>query len=102
MINNGGGIFDEEQKPNCVTPANIEALDYVVELVRKGYMDPGSVSYSSTNAQSQWKTDKFGMGFEGPSLAQVLGGAVESDVAVGDPLSAPTARRARSSSRTTS
>ncbi|HEY8281725.1 MAG TPA: extracellular solute-binding protein [Leifsonia sp.] len=86
MINNGGGLFDEEQKPNCVTPANIQALDYIVEMVRKGYMDPGSVSYSSTNAQSQWKNDKFAMGFEGPSLAQVLGGAVESDMAIGDPL----------------
>ena len=66
LINNGGGLFNAEQKPDCVTPANIEALDFVVELVRKGYMDPGSVSYSTTNAQSQWKAGKFGMGFEGP------------------------------------
>lgn len=86
MINNGGGLFDEEQKPNCVTPENIQALEYIVELVRKGYMDPGSVSYSGTNAQTQWKGDKFAMGFEGPALAQVLGGAVGDDMAIGDPL----------------
>ena len=86
MINNGGGIFDEEQKPNCVTPANIQALEYIVEMVRKGYMDQGSVSYSTTNAQTQWKNDKFAMGFESPSLAQVLGGTVEADMAIGDPL----------------
>jgi len=86
MINNGGGLFDEDQKPNCVTPENIQALEYMVEMVRKGYMDPGSVSYSTTNAQTQWKNDKFAMGFESPGLAQVLGGAVEDDMMIGDPL----------------
>ncbi|MGH9447200.1 MAG: ABC transporter substrate-binding protein, partial [Terriglobia bacterium] len=39
LINNGGGLFNGEQKPDCVTAANIEALDFVVELVRKGYME---------------------------------------------------------------
>ena len=86
MINNGGGLFDENQKPNCVTPENIQALEYIVEMVRKGYMDPGSIGYSTTNAQTQWKSDKFAMGFESPGLAQQLGGSVASDMIIGDPL----------------
>ncbi|MCH6468672.1 ABC transporter substrate-binding protein [Sinomonas terrae] len=86
MINNGGGIFDENQKPNCVTPENVQALEYIVEMVRKGYMDPGSIGYSTTNAQSQWKAGKFAMGFEAPGLAQQLGGSVAGDMLVGDPL----------------
>lgn len=86
LINNGGGLFNADQKPDCVTSANIEALEFVVELVRKGYMDPGSVSYSDTNEQSQWKAGKFGMGFEGPGLDQDLGGDVQADMAVADPL----------------
>ncbi|WP_247597142.1 extracellular solute-binding protein [Leifsonia sp. PS1209] len=86
MINNGGGLFDHDQKPNCVTPQNIQALEFIVEMVKKGYMDPGSVSYSSSNAQAQWKNDKFAMGFEAPSLAQILGGTVQDDMRVGDPL----------------
>lgn len=86
LINNGGGLFDAEQKPNCVTPANIEALEFVVEMIRKGYVDPGSVSYSTTNARSQWKAGTFGMGFEGPGLEQVLGGSIAADMAVADPL----------------
>jgi multiple sugar transport system substrate-binding protein len=86
MINNGGGLFNAEQRPDCVTPANIEALDFVVELVRKGYMDPGSVSYSDNNEQSQWKAGKFGMGFETPGLDQYLGGAVQADMTVADPI----------------
>ena len=86
LINNGGGLFNGEQTPDCVTSANIEALEFVVELIHKGYMDPGSVSYSTTNAQSQWKAGKFGMGFEGPGLDQDLGGAVQADMIIGDPI----------------
>jgi multiple sugar transport system substrate-binding protein len=86
MINNGGGIFDEEQKPNLVTPANIQALEYVQELVRKGYSDPRSVGYSTANTQSQWKAKKFGMQVEAPGLAAQLGGDLAKDVVVGDPL----------------
>jgi len=86
MINNGGGIFDEEQKPNLVTEANIQALDFIVEMIHKGYVDPSSVSYSTNNAQSQWKALKFGAGYEGPGLANALGGTFVDDIVVGDPL----------------
>ena len=86
MINNGGGIFDADQKPNLVTEANIQTLDFIVEMVRKGYMDPASVGYSTTNAQTEWKAQKFGMGYEGPGLANQLGGQFADDIVVGDPL----------------
>lgn len=86
LINNGGGLFDADQKPNCVTRANIEALDFVVEMVRNGYVDPGSVGYSTNNAYSQWKAGRFGMGFEGPNLAEQVGGNVGPDMFVGEPL----------------
>lgn len=93
MINNGGGVFDENQKPNLVTPANIEALDYVQELVRKGYSDPRSVGYSTANTQSQWKAKKFGMQVEAPGLAAQLGGELATDVVVGDPLTSAAGKK---------
>jgi multiple sugar transport system substrate-binding protein len=93
MINNGGGIFDEEQKPNCVTPANIEALDYVQELIKKGYADPRSVGYSTANTQAQWKAKTFGMQIEAPGLAAQLGGAFTQDVVVGDPLTSAAGKK---------
>jgi multiple sugar transport system substrate-binding protein len=93
MINNGGGIFDEEQKPNLVTPANIEAIAYVQELVRKGYADPRSVGYTTANTQDQWKAGKFGMQVEAPGLAATLGGAKATDVVVGEPLTSASGKK---------
>jgi multiple sugar transport system substrate-binding protein len=86
MINNGGGLFNADQKPDCVTQANLEALDFVVEMVKKGYMDPGSNGYSTNNAYSQWKAGRFAMGLESPSLAIQVAGDAGPDMYVGDPL----------------
>ncbi|MGN6325693.1 ABC transporter substrate-binding protein [Pseudolysinimonas sp.] len=93
LINNGGGLFDEEQKPRCVTDENVQALEFVVEMIRKGYVDPGSVGYSTDNAQAQWKAGKFAMGFEGPGLASNLGGTFTKDIVIGDPLTGATGKK---------
>ncbi|NNC13419.1 extracellular solute-binding protein [Planctomonas sp. JC2975] len=86
MINNGGGLFDEEQKPNCVTQTNIEALDWVVEMIQKGYVDPGNLGYSSTNTNQQWSARTCAMGIDVPGLPQNVTGAVQNELVLGDPL----------------
>jgi multiple sugar transport system substrate-binding protein len=93
MINNGGGLFDENHQPNMVTPANIEAIEFVLECVSKGYVDPRSATYTSDNAQSQWKAKKFGMGFDTAGLANNVGGATASDLTVGSPLTSPAGKK---------
>ena len=89
MINNGGGLFDENQQPNAVTPANIEAMEFVLEMVAKGYVDPASITYTGANADSQWEAGKFGMGFDGGGLAANIGGDVGPKLIVGSPLISP-------------
>jgi multiple sugar transport system substrate-binding protein len=93
MINNGGGIFDEEGKPNLVTPANLEALQFIEENIRKGYVDPGAISYTATNSNSQWKAEKFGMGIDVPGLAANVGGSSTADLVVGDPLTSASGKK---------
>ena len=41
MIMNGGGLFTPDGKPDCVTDRNIEAMDFVRQLVSEGIIDPG-------------------------------------------------------------
>jgi multiple sugar transport system substrate-binding protein len=93
MINNGGGLFDENQQPNCVTPENIEAMEFVLEMVSKGYVDPASSTYTSDNVQSQWKAKKFAMGIDGAGLAANVGGAIASDLEVISPLMSPSGKQ---------
>ncbi|MBZ2199205.1 extracellular solute-binding protein [Ruania sp. N2-46] len=89
MINNGGGLFNADQEPECVTDANVEAMEFVLEMVAKGYVDPGSVTYTSDNVQSQWKDRRFAMGWDGAGLAANVGGEVAPELAVNSPLVGP-------------
>ena len=93
MINNGGGLFDSNHQPNCVTPENIQAMEWVLGLVKNGYVDPRAATYTGQNAQSQWKAGKYGLGFDTGGLAQNLGGAYAQDVVVGEPLTGPTGKK---------
>lgn len=85
MINNGGGLFDKDQNPNAVTDANIEALDFVAELIALGAVDPGAVSYTADNVFEQWTDKRVGMGWHTSGLHRVL---KDDDVVVASPLKA--------------
>src|SRR3954452_17675571 len=93
MINNGGGLFDENKQPNCVTPENIEAVDFVLEMVSKGYVDPASSTYTSQNVQSQWKAKKFALGYDTGGLAANIGGDIAKDLEVISPISSPSGKK---------
>lgn len=87
MIANGGGLFDEDQQPACVTPQNIEAVDFVLEMVAKNYVAPGSTQYTNANVGKQRLAGKFGLGFDVMNLAGRAGKGF--DGVVGSPLKAP-------------
>lgn len=88
MINNAGGWFDKDGHPDCVTDRNIEAMEYIHELVATGITDPGAVSYTGDNLLSQWKGRHIGMGIHTPSL-NVSIGDTDDDVLVTEPLMGP-------------
>ncbi len=62
MINNGGGLFTADNKLDVVTPRNIEAMQFVQDLVKAKISDPASVSYTTSTQDSQWKSGKYAMG----------------------------------------
>lgn len=93
MINNGGGLFNADKKPDCVTQENIEAMDFVLDLVKSGYSDPAGATYTSDNVQAQWKAKKFGFGWDGAGLAAGAVGDVAGDLVVGSPLTSPSGKK---------
>ncbi|MDX3925885.1 MAG: extracellular solute-binding protein [Shinella sp.] len=88
MINNGGGFFAPDGSLNCVTDRNIETLDFINELVRKGIIDPYAASYTSDNLAGDWKSGRVAMGFGQTGLDKTLPQEIQSDVAVIRPIKA--------------
>jgi multiple sugar transport system substrate-binding protein len=88
MINNGGGIFNRDGKVELVTDRNIEAMDFVRELINAKAIDPAAVSYTRDNQLAQWKAKKVAMGIDTPGL-DGDSGDTSGDLMVMSPLAGP-------------
>jgi multiple sugar transport system substrate-binding protein len=88
MIMNGGGLFTPDQKPDCVTDRNIESMDFVRQMVSEGIIDPGSISYTTDNLNTQWAKSKVALGFNSAALLSQAA-AVADDLEVVSPIAGP-------------
>ena len=90
MINNGGGMFDEAGNVDCLYDRNVEAVEYLLELVQGGYVDPGSVSYIDTDVYSELKAGRAGMALANATIPEECGtNPVTGDLVVMSPLAGP-------------
>lgn len=88
MINNGGGIFSPDGKLDLLNERNVEAIDFVIELVKAGISDRASVSYSADNLLAQWKNKKNAFGIHTAGLNDSIGDTT-GDLVVASPLTGP-------------
>jgi len=89
MINNGGGLFNADNKLDVVTPRNIEAMEFVQRLAKAKIIDPASVSYTTDTENAQWKSGKFAMGINTGAL-DIGAGITDGSVApLPGPLTGP-------------
>ncbi|MFC4242006.1 ABC transporter substrate-binding protein [Gryllotalpicola reticulitermitis] len=93
MINNGGGLFNAAHEPDVLTDANTEAMQFVLDCVKAGYVDPHTPSSTSANVLSQWQARKYGLGFDTAGLANNAGGTVGKELVVGSPLTGPSGKK---------
>ncbi|MFC4243150.1 ABC transporter substrate-binding protein [Gryllotalpicola reticulitermitis] len=88
MINNGGGLYDENGKPDATYSRNVEAMDFVRELHAAGAIDPGSVSYTDQNLYDSFKNRKTAIGFTNATLP-ALTSLPKGELVMPDPIKGP-------------
>jgi multiple sugar transport system substrate-binding protein len=93
MINNGGGLFGTDGKLDIMNEKNVEAMQFVNQLVKEKIVDPRSVSYTGDNQNSQWKSGKFAMGIDTAGLDGNIGDT-SGDLVLMKPLAAPSGDKA--------
>jgi multiple sugar transport system substrate-binding protein len=89
MIGNGGGLFDPEGKLDVMNERNVEAMQFLKQMLGEKIIDPASVAYTNDNMFSQWKNKKFALGIEQSGLQDNVGGEVAKDFVVASPLAGP-------------
>ncbi len=73
MFDNGGGMFDENGDVDCLYSRNIEAVDMLLEMVKSGYVDPGSIGYTDTDVYTELKSGRTGMTLANPTIPEETG-----------------------------
>ncbi|MBK0333025.1 extracellular solute-binding protein [Brachybacterium sp. MASK1Z-5] len=86
LINNGGGLFTEDGEPDATNDANVEALEFVLEMVAEGIIDPRAASYTADNLDSDWASGRIAMGFGQTGLDKQMKDPVSADLKVMSPL----------------
>ncbi|MEW1775600.1 extracellular solute-binding protein [Streptomyces sp. NPDC086777] len=88
MISNGGGVFTPDGHLDLLSDRNVEAIEFVRELVSNGVTDPAAVSYTIDNMDTQWKSSKTGYGLYVTGLPQRVGDT-SGDIIAASPLTGP-------------
>ncbi len=93
MINNGGGMFDESGNADCLYEPNVEAVEFLLEMSKDKYIDPGSVSYIDTDVYTELKSGRAGMALANATIPQETGGTPTSTpFAVMSPIKSPSGK----------
>ncbi|BAS14581.1 putative binding protein BRA0748/BS1330_II0741 [Arthrobacter sp. Hiyo8] len=88
MINNGGGVFTKDGQLDVMNDRNVEAIEFLLELVSNGVVDPAAVSYTTDNLDAQWKSKKAAFGMYVLGLPQRVGDT-SGDLLVASPMAGP-------------
>lgn len=73
MIGNGGGMFDPAGDADALYSRNVEAVEMLLEMVKSGYMDPGSISYTDTDVYTELKSGRAGMALANATIPDETG-----------------------------
>ncbi|WP_415854842.1 ABC transporter substrate-binding protein [Sinomonas sp. G460-2] len=88
MLNNGGGVWTPDGQVDVMNDRNLEATEFMYELVSNGIIDPAAVSYTNDNLQAQWKSKKAAYGSYAAGLDNSIGDT-SGDLLVAPVLAGP-------------
>ncbi|MBV9813591.1 MAG: sugar ABC transporter substrate-binding protein [Acetobacteraceae bacterium] len=89
MLNNGGGLFDAQRKLVFQSPRNVEALQYLADLVRDGSVNPASAGYDSDTRRRSFIQGEAAFILDGPGFADSAPPDVKAKIGVLPPLAGP-------------
>ncbi|MDQ1056963.1 multiple sugar transport system substrate-binding protein [Arthrobacter globiformis] len=88
MLNNGGGVFTTDGQLDVMNDRNVEAVEFLLELVSNGVIDPAAVSYTTDNLNAQWKDKKAAYGMLTLGVPERVGDT-SGDIVVASPIAGP-------------
>ncbi|HTT90657.1 MAG TPA: extracellular solute-binding protein [Acidimicrobiales bacterium] len=92
MLGNGGGFFNAKGEPDATSDANVEAVEFILQLAKDKYLDPASISFDQTAFQSAFGSGKAAMSVGTPKWTVNFSPNVAADTVVASPLKSPSGK----------
>jgi len=89
MLNNGGGLFDENRHLTAASPRNVEALGFLSDLVHDGSVSPASAGYDSDGRRRAFLQGQAAFILDGPGFPDSAPAASRDQIGVLPPLKGP-------------
>jgi multiple sugar transport system substrate-binding protein len=86
LLGNGGGFFNTTGDLDCLSDANMEAVEFMLQLAKDGYIDPKSVAYDQTDFENQFGSGAVALQVGNPKWLVNFSAAVAADAAVASPI----------------
>jgi multiple sugar transport system substrate-binding protein len=87
IFNNGGALFKEDQSFDIVSDRNVEAVEFMLKLVKDKIISPDAINYSQSNELTTWQSKQGAFGWEPANYGSSQVGS--SDVLVASPMTGP-------------
>ncbi len=89
MLGNGGGFFNAKGEPDALQDANMEAVEFLLQLSKDGYIDPESIDFDQTEFQAAFGSGKVAFCYGGPKFGADYSPSVAADLVCTSPLKSP-------------
>ncbi|RXZ82618.1 sugar ABC transporter substrate-binding protein [Paenibacillaceae bacterium] len=88
MLNNGGGLFDENKKVDFMNERNVEAVKFLSDMVKDGSFNPAGAGFKGDDATKAFGQGDAAIVIKNPGFKDALPN-LEGKVAVMKPLTGP-------------
>lgn len=88
ILNNGGGLFNEDGHPECVTDRNVEAVEFLLSLVKDSCINPANISYSQDQVRDDVRSGRTAIHWGAAGDARNIFTDAK-DITLADPLVGP-------------
>jgi len=89
MLNNGGGLFTKTGAPDLANPRNVEAITFLDNMAKAGFIDPAGSGWQSADLQKAFGNGTVAMMIGGPNAQTNYPANVAGQIGIVPPLKSP-------------
>jgi multiple sugar transport system substrate-binding protein len=90
VLNNGGGLFNSAGKLDTLNPLNVEALQFIADMIKAGQVHPGSAAFAmQAGLGGAFSKGEVAIAWTQPSFDAQVSADVKDQMVLMSPLTGP-------------